>query len=430
MRRTLLGAVSALVLSWQVGTVGAGDGANSLLPGQPAPPTGNPPTLQSGSFVNNLLPGQPAPQSSPGVSVVPTSTATTTAPVVSDAAPVDFSGGEGTCQKCGHIVGGIGAYFLKPRFDQNPAFTRAVETFSSGNSNSSSTIALSSQDFGYDPSVSPLLYFGYVSDCGLGVRARWFQFDQGSSVTGQNGPLAPSTGSTTTDSVILVPTGNTFVDLIRSELFGSAVSSSNPNQVDSLSFTSHLLLQVWDLEATQDLQTGPWSFLFAGGVRYLHMAQRYGMYSKVLVPGGNTDGLLNGDSTFVFDHDFNGVGPTLAIEAERRLGSSGLSLYGTARGAVLFGKANGTEAGIATSVSSNQANAVSTSTFVNTESHNKVLPVLEFEVGVQYGWTGTRFSPFIRSGFVGQSYFGAGSATSMDGNLGLFGLSVTAGTHF
>jgi len=56
--------------------------------------------------------------------------------------------------------------------------------------------------------------------------------------------------------------------------------------------------------------------------------------------------------------------------------------------------------------------------------------VAELELGVQYG---TNLGPtygFIRGAVVSQTYFGAGSPSQSDGNLGLFGGQFTIGLNF
>jgi hypothetical protein len=324
----------------------------------------------------------------------------------------------------GHLVGGVGLYFLKPHFENNPAFTtttvKSVVTSAVELDmfhtifNTSTTTSVLQQDFGYDLSVSPLIYLGYVGDGGLGFRTRWFRFDQGADASTANG-LQPVESS-------VAPGG---LNGLRPASF--AVSSVG--QVDRLAFTSHLLLDVWDFEATQDFQLGAWSFLGAGGVRYLHITQRFAAYKSPLQPPAQFT--TDAPETLLSGHSFNGVGPTLALEAERTLGGRGLSLYGTARGAVLFGTGKQTAAGQTTTVTDVRFGTnINAQTTVNDTRRSDVLPVLECEVGVQYGREVGQFYPFIRTGLVGQAYFGAGSATSEDGNLGLFGLSVTAGLHF
>jgi hypothetical protein len=381
MRFLMVVTLSGLVLGWQASSVSAGD----TLPGQ--------------------LPGQRG-------SVASVSEAVSVAPPASSASTM-VGGSDDDCRG-GHVVGGVGLYILKPHFENNPAYTTtAASTVVSSDPPRIITIDTTSsatqQDFSYDLTVSPLIYLGYVADGGLGFRTRWFRFDQGSDASPTT-PVAPGGLSGFTS---LPFAGSSF------------------GRTSTFAFTSHLLLDVWDFEVTHDLRVGKWCLLWAGGVRYLHMAQRYAAYQS---PVSSVDLVPVNPETLVSGHSFNGVGPMLALEAERPLGSSGLSLYGTTRGAVLFGTGKQSTMGQLTitfpGVGGERTIFKNALTAVNNASHNDVLPVLEFEVGVQYGREVGQFYPFVRTGLVGQAYFGAGSATSEDGNLGLFGLCVTAGLHF
>lgn len=80
-------------------------------------------------------------------------------------------------------------------------------------------------------------------------------------------------------------------------------------------------LQAADLEATTAHRLGRWDTLLAAGVRY-----------------GKLGYINNVASIFgVGTATFEGVGPTVAVEGRRRLGSSAFSFYGNVRGSALFG---------------------------------------------------------------------------------------------
>ena len=86
---------------------------------------------------------------------------------------------------------------------------------------------------------------------------------------------------------------------------------------------SNMTLSVYDLEATRVFTLDRWSFLAAGGLRYAHLNQNF---SVSLADAGVNVG------TETASHNFNGFGPTLALEARRQLGDTDFGLYGTARG--------------------------------------------------------------------------------------------------
>jgi hypothetical protein len=52
------------------------------------------------------------------------------------------------------------------------------------------------------------------------------------------------------------------------------------------------------------------------------------------------------------------------------------------------------------------------------------------EMGAEYSRTWGAVRPFFRTGLVAQTWFDAGSASNLDGNLGFLGLSVTAGLNY
>lgn len=80
-------------------------------------------------------------------------------------------------------------------------------------------------------------------------------------------------------------------------------------------------LQAADLEATVTQRVWNWDTVLAAGARYGRL--------NYVNPTAGIFGVGNAA--------FDGVGPTLALEGRRRLGSSGFSLYGNARGSLLFG---------------------------------------------------------------------------------------------
>jgi hypothetical protein len=55
---------------------------------------------------------------------------------------------------------------------------------------------------------------------------------------------------------------------------------------------------------------------------------------------------------------------------------------------------------------------------------------MELEIGVEYGRPVGQVYPFIRTGLVAQVWFGAGNATSTDGDLGFLGLEASLGLKF
>lgn len=130
-----------------------------------------------------------------------------------------------------------------------------------------------------DPNYATGLRYtvGYVNQSGLGVRARYWNYDTSSNFVP---PFAPSTLGIRLDAADAEVT------------FGQRLCN-------------------WDLEVS-------------GGVRYGKLQYSNGTPSLFGV------GMLT----------FEGVGPTASLSARRILGASGLSLFGNVRGSMLMGHVN------------------------------------------------------------------------------------------
>src|SRR5437899_4083940 len=94
--------------------------------------------------------------------------------------------------ECGHFVGAAGFVLLKPHL-QNIAIRSHLEFRDvTGDFHAVNTIT----DFHDDIEIGPRLWFGYVGECGLGVRARWMHLDESANVSASNnGPSVTTPGS-------------------------------------------------------------------------------------------------------------------------------------------------------------------------------------------------------------------------------------------
>jgi hypothetical protein len=340
------------------------------------------------------------------------------------------------------FVAGAGFYLVEPHFNTNPGFSVSRTQLGQVTSSSGNSISASHTDFDYDLDFAPQVWLGFVTDRGLGVRARWWRFDHSANMSILNGD---TTGIVTIASETPLGIGLP----AASSLFGPGGESDIPAGISGtglnaghFAFSTDLRLDVWDAEATQNLHSGPWCFLFSGGARYAHLSQDYQAFqsgttgqqvhvntSQLILSSatltGNTATLLSG-------HNFDGVGPTVATEVRRSLGRSGLSLYADARVSVLFGSSK--QRVDLAAIQTVESPVVSTvelraSSEANTAS-DKVLPVGELDVGVEWSSQLGPVHPLIQAALSGQSWFGAGSATSQSGNLGFLGLSLIAGARY
>ena len=302
----------------------------------------------------------------------------------------------GVCEeacRCSHWTGGIGLYILKPHWTTNPAFATA---------NTSGGATIDSQtDFRYSYYATPLAWFGYVGESGLGVRTRFWLFDQSSSTSFIND------GSVT---------------IISAAPLNYLNSSSTAG--DLLTFSSGLDLDVVDFEVTQTFDAcGFAGQLFAGG-RYARIEQTY----------LNLEEPLTGLADIVMSsHVFDGFGPSIGAEVRRAIGGGGLSLYANGRGSVLFGQ------------SSQQATNVNNNVLTNSGAYSNwdVIPAFETELGILWERNTVRGRLFLDAGVVGMAFLGAGNAANTqllinstddqaDKNaaLGLFGFKLAAGMDF
>ena len=319
-------------------------------------------------------------------------------------------GGEPEIHAGGHFTLGAGLYALEPYFQTNPAYRRQ-----NGLPGPNVTPIMTQTDFHYGMHAEPLTWLGYVNDCGLGARVRWWQFNV-HAATAPVGPFFPSGG------------------VGSATVLGSAIATSEVSS-QAIAFASDLHMNVWDFEVTQNLTLCNSVCTFSGGIRYAHLAQDYQAGSASAFPFGGSTQIFDTLDLLLFSHNFNGAGPTFAFEGHRPLGHTGFALYGSARGAVLFGSAHQRlfTGGL------QQNGSIGTSLRAETDT-DSVLPVGEFEVGAEYGHCFGPVHAFAQLAFVGQVWFGAGNASNSDGvftsgsgnsnNLGLVGLVIRAGVDF
>ncbi|TWT86766.1 hypothetical protein Mal64_35960 [Pseudobythopirellula maris] len=132
---------------------------------------------------------------------------------------------------------------------------------------------------------------GHVDCCGRGARGRYFAYDNTLDYTGEWDGGVP-------------------------------VALLGPVTVD---------IDVVDLELTKSVRRGDWELQGAAGARYgkLQITDPSGMFAGLAAA-------VFGGATGV---DYEGVGPTVALELGRRLGDSGTKLVGRGRMGLLFGDA-------------------------------------------------------------------------------------------
>ena len=97
--------------------------------------------------------------------------------------------------------------------------------------------------------------------------------------------------------------------------------------VDVLGTRSHLAAQTFDFEATQRGCLGHLQFQLSGGFRYAKMDTGLGVFGLAPAPFDAGIGM-----------DFQGFGPTVAMDVTRPIGSRGLALVGGVRSSWIYGQ--------------------------------------------------------------------------------------------
>jgi len=387
------------------------------------PPAPEEPAAKQPQARGKLTVRQPIDAATASPAALPTAP-TTAAPLALTAAPaLDGHGhahgtgcGASCADGCGNGGGGIMAgaslYVLRPHINNNTAFT-----ITTGIGTPSPVV--SSTDFDWNYQIAPAAWLGWTGPNGVGFRGRYFHFDHNS-----DGAVASLDSTTAVTATIQPPAGLSPVLGTPPRGFQSpGILLQDARGVDNLSFESELKIQTIDGEATYLYDSGRvWALLSAGG-RYLQLNQGY---HGALV---NVIDAANSEISFLESgQNFYGAGPTLAAQAAWRIGNSGLAVFGSARGSFLVGSSRQNTAfaeQIVDSVSGNQTNLAITQSRVHA-----TLPIIEIEGGLEYARDVGRTRMFVRAAAVDHVYFDAGSASSRDGNLSLFGGQVSVGVGY
>ena len=297
-------------------------------------------------------------------------------------------GGNARCRSA-RIYGGIEAVIVKPRFENNVAF-------STEESDGSSFSSFSDTEFDYDLEITPRVFLGWQHGDGVGMRASWWQFDNAAAVASAS------------------PPANGFGEITHPQ-FGS-VDISTVDPTDVFSATSELNVYAIDLELTKQALFCSWDLDIGCGVRYAFAEQRY--QSQVR----DDDNVLRGQIDY--RQSLEGIGPTISLGAVRPL-TCKLSVFGKARGSVLFGDGE-------SSLNAGEDLDLNNS-FTTTQATNRddLLSIAEAQIGFMWqGDEGGTVRPFLTVAMEGQVWNGAGNATSEDGTLGFFGLNLGGGVDW
>jgi hypothetical protein len=284
------------------------------------------------------------------------------------------------------ITAGVELTFLKPHFESNVA---ATQLDSDGVSNESFTDV----EFDFDAELAPRVWLDFTTTGNMGIRAIWWEFDHDA------------------DPVSLSPPNNGFGGIIPPPFGPIDLSTTTPGSVYNA--TTQLFASTIDLEATRGFDNGCWQWLAAAGLRYAEIEQTY--LGDLTNAAGDQQGTIN------FRHQNQGIGPTLFARAQRPL-LSGVTLFGSARGSLLFGDADS---------ELNAVEDVDLDDLLMTQrrtSRDDLIPLSEMQVGLQFlPPSCSVWQPYLHIAMEGQYWGGVGNASSEDGSLGFFGGNVAIG---
>lgn len=313
----------------------------------------------------------------------------------------DVACGDGVCGDvvCGDLVdcstwgcrsyASFEATFLQPRFERNIAYTLQE-------GDGAGTESTTQREFEYDLAFAPRVILGWEHERGVGFQATWWQFDE------------------TADSLSANPPANGFGS-VSPPPFGEVDIATNV-PANRLTATSGLKAYTIDLEVTKTRCFSCWTLGVAGGLRYAQVEQNYSAETRnaTSVALGRID----------YRHELRGIGPTIALGASTPLGYC-LELFGKARGSLLFGD------GSSRLTAGEDLDLTNSFTTTNVTNRDDLLPIAEVQLGL--AWRAAAcprriWRPFATVAIEGQSWGGAGNASSEDGNLGFFGLATSLGT--
>jgi outer membrane murein-binding lipoprotein Lpp len=244
------------------------------------------------------------------------------------------------CQVCDQG----GAYVLfenvlvKPYFSQNTAFKIIDSPAQPFDENTESV------DFDWDLEYSPRIELGYIGSSGMGWRARYWHFDHDTSLNA-SGAL-----------------GDVVVDIV-----GDPDIEIDVDAAGTLQTRHSLELYTVDLEALMRRESCEGAVTGSVGLRYARIEHAYD--AADFDAAGALDDFIRSRNSF------EGVGPTIAGEVRRRIGSGNLSGFINARGSLLFGDSDWSAFEVPTPL--NGSDRV-------TSDRDDLVAVAETQLGVDY----------------------------------------------
>jgi hypothetical protein len=295
---------------------------------------------------------------------------------------------------------------MKPYFRSEPELGAVFRDFGEGD-----YIGVNaSLGFDHEFEITPRLWLGFKSACGLGIRGRYWQYDHSA-----NGAL----------------------DFSITEYDDGESESWSPKALDNLSILHELEMHTFDVEVTQDFNWCRSDITIGGGVRYARFQQDLNiLYTLKSRRPRIQDGYLYAN----YGSGFEGAGPTFSLNLRRRIGQSNFYFTGGFRESVIFvattkdlsvGGQRRQRNGGAPTNDQNGDNGDDEDSLLNddellrvTARNEEVRAITELQVGLQYERCLECCTLLLHGGYEGQIWHSTGQSLLNTSDLGMHGFSA------
>ena len=319
-----------------------------------------------------------------------------------------------------HWNAGVNLQVVQPYFQNNPAFyfleARRIATTDAF---FFVTDIQKQTDVSHHMDLAPEFFLGYLSDNGLGVRTRYWFYDQDTNQS------ASTPETSVTDLTFSFPVSS-------AAPIGLDIDTRDNNLADQMIVKTKLKTQIWDGIITKNYEMDNSTIVLGAGARYAYMSQEYNAFESQ-APGATLDIRMNPpvpqfitehSKTLLSGHSFNGWGPIIQLEDKIHLGSSRFSLVGLFRGSMVFGRSEQTAGKTLIVRGTQYVDDILSETAIvqRSNSHQTILEIIDAEAGVEYSrrLAGGRIAGQIS--VVAQEWFGGGSASKSATTGAGFGL--------
>ncbi len=268
------------------------------------------------------------------------------------------------CNPCNNEAGGLNfgaaVVFAKPHFKE--AFQYSQTNLLTGQQ----TLI----PFNYDYQATPRVWLGYQRSDSFGFRVTFWNFDE----DGQ-------TSSNTADGF------NIYGAHAVSIIFPANIFASMPGE--TLTNADSLKTQIYNYDVTYDAHVAGFDILGKLGLRYASLEQT--LDSVVFDPTGTPIAQLN------WKRAYDGLGPSVSVDAKKRLGLSPVSVVAQGGGAFLFGTKT-----LNRTVLGDQSPQPA-APFLSLEDADEVVGIGELGLGVEWcHWLANGHHLLIRGQYEGQ----------------------------